>query len=73
MNNIVPCPCLTALSTPFIFNTVDFQNSANTVYNFTTSYNNTPANSNSGKKYQFKSDYERMQHKIGTFALDSNT
>lgn len=56
-------PCKVPVSTIFVFDTVQVQRAANTVYEQVTTFNNsTPAN---GKKYQFKTDFERMQFLIG--------
>jgi hypothetical protein len=49
------------VSTFTAFDTLAFQNSANTVYNYKIAYETI----NTGKTYQFKSDYERMQNLIG--------
>lgn len=59
----INCPCVVAASTIFVFDTVQVQKAANTVYEQVSAFNNsTPAN---GKKYQFKTDFERMQFLIG--------
>jgi len=69
--SIVPCPCAApnCVSTIFIFDTVQYQNSANTVYNRQQAFNATTSNVVKGKKYQFKNDYERMQALIGRFGV----
>jgi hypothetical protein len=69
--NIVPCPCTSpnCVSTIFVFDTVQYQNSANTVYNRQQAFNATPSNAVKGKKYQFKNDYERMQALIGRYGV----
>lgn len=59
----VICPCITTPSTIFIFESVQFQRAANNVYEFKQAYDT--ANASSGKKYQFKTDFERMQYLIG--------
>lgn len=69
--NIVPCPCTTpnCISTIFIFDNVQYQNSANTVYNRQQDFNAEPRNVKKGKKYTFKNDYERMQALIGRYGV----
>jgi hypothetical protein len=60
----------------FMFESPAFQNAANTVYNFKVTYESLPANSNVNKKYQFKTDFERMQALLGSAnrcAVLSNT
>jgi hypothetical protein len=50
----------------FIFETVDFQNGANTINNYVSQYN---ANCNAavtGNTFKFRSDYDRMKNLIGT-------
>ena len=69
--SIVPCPCTypNCVSTIFIFDNVQYQNSANTVYNRQQDYNAQPQNVKKGKKFQFKNDYERMQALIGRYGV----
>ena len=69
--SIVPCPCTTpnCISAIFIFDNVQYQNSANTVYNRQQAFNAQTSNVVKGKKYQFKNDYERMQALIGRFGV----
>jgi hypothetical protein len=69
--NIVPCPCVSAncISTIFIFDNVQYQNSANTVYNRQQAFNEQPKNLVKGKKFTFKNDYERMQALIGRYGV----
>jgi hypothetical protein len=69
--SIVPCPCAftNCISTIFIFDNVQYQNSANTVFNRQQDFNATPSNVTRGKKYQFKNDYERMQALIGRYGV----
>ncbi len=68
--NIVPCPCTNnCVSTIFIFDNVQYQNSANTVYNRKTEFDAQPQNAKKGKKYTFKNDYERMQALIGRYGV----
>jgi hypothetical protein len=69
--SIVPCPCsaVNCVSTIFIFDNVQYQNSANTVYNRQQDYNAQPKNVAKGRKFQFKNDYERMQALIGRYGV----
>ncbi len=69
--SIVPCPCVSpnCVSTIFIFDTVQYQNSANTVYNRKIEFDAQPQNVRKGKKYTFKNDYERMQALIGRYGV----
>lgn len=69
--NTVPCPCAytNCISTIFIFDSVQYQNSANTVYTRQQDFNAVPLNVKKGKKYQFKNDYERMQALIGRYGV----
>jgi hypothetical protein len=53
----------------FVFNTTAFQNSANTVYNAKKDFDANPVNVATKTVYKFKSDYERMQYKIGLYGL----
>jgi hypothetical protein len=59
------CPCIVKVSTIFVFDTVQVQKAANTVYEFKAAYDALPANAGKGLKYQFKTDFERMQYIIG--------
>lgn len=63
------CPCQTQVSTIFVFDNVQYQNSANTVYNRQQDYNAQPQNVKKGKKFTFKNDYERMQALIGRYGV----
>lgn len=66
-----PCPCQnTCPSTIFIFESVQWQNAANTVYEHQKAYNATNNATVTGKTYKFKSDYERMQALLGKFGRD---
>lgn len=59
------CPCIVKVSTIFVFDTVGVQKAANNVYEYKNAFDNTPANLAKGIKYQFKTDFERMQYIIG--------
>jgi hypothetical protein len=69
--SISPCPCTypNCVSTIFVFDNVQYQNSANTVFTRQQDFNAEPRNLKKGKKYQFKNDYERMQALIGRFGV----
>ncbi len=61
-----PCPCQNNCpSTIFVFESVQWQNAANTVYEHVKAYNTTEKAVRTGKTYKFKSDYERMQYMLG--------
>jgi hypothetical protein len=48
---------------------VQYQNSANTVYNRKVEFDAQPQNIRKGKKFTFKNDYERMQALIGRYGV----
>jgi len=58
------------VSTLFVYQSTDIQKAANSVYVQKSTIDATYAASNPSapKKYIFKTDYERMQYKIGQFA-----
>jgi hypothetical protein len=58
--------CQVKVSTIFVFSTPDVQKAANNVYEYKRAYDAT------GKTYQFKSDYERMQYLIGRLGRSCN-
>jgi len=62
---IQPCPC--AVSTIFVFQSPDFQNAANTVYEYKNSIDAYNASRGNNTKYTFKSDFERMQYLMGSY------
>ena len=65
------CPCQgTCPSTIFVFESVQWQNAANTVYEHQKAYNTANNATTTGKTYKFKSDYERMQALLGKFGRD---
>ena len=53
------------ISTSFVFQTVPLQNAAAAVYVQKSTTDGLYGQSNSSKKYVFKTDYERMQYIIG--------
>lgn len=57
--------CQVKVSTPFIFDNVQYQNSADSVYEFAKQYST--VNAATGKTYKFKTDAERMQYIIGLY------
>lgn len=59
------CPCIVKVSTIFVFDTVGVQKAANNVYEFKKAFDADPKNAGRGVKYQFKTDFERMQYIIG--------
>lgn len=86
--NTRTCACTTQQYSPLVFNSVAYQNSANTVYQaknaiLTASQAGTLGTTATGNPI-FKSDYERMQYLLGrqnqascgvpdkTFALGTN-
>lgn len=50
----------------FIFETVDFQNGANTLNNYVDNYNAQTNAAVTGNTFKFRSDYDRMKNLIGT-------
>lgn len=63
--------CQTRVSTIFQFESPTFQTGANTVYVYKSTFENAPANVAKGIKYQFKSDFERLQYLIGLYGRAS--
>ncbi len=63
--------CQTKISTIFVLGSPTDQASANSVYVYKSTIDNQPANLASGKKYQFKTDFERMQYLIGLYGRTS--
>jgi hypothetical protein len=57
--------CKVKVSTPFVFETVAYQNAANQVWSYVESYNTANNATRTGNTYKFKSDYERMQYLMG--------
>lgn len=57
--------CKVKVSTPFVFETVAYQNAANQVYQYVENVNTANNAAVTGRQYQFKSDYERMQYLMG--------
>jgi hypothetical protein len=49
----------------FIFETVDFQNGANTINNYVDNYNAVNNAAVTGNTFKFKSDYDRMKNLLG--------
>ena len=60
------CPCPKP-STIFVFETQAVQTAANNVYVYVSTQN--AATGPSGKKIQFKSDFERMQYLLGRYGV----
>jgi hypothetical protein len=70
---VVTLPNGGTLSTVFVFKTVDSQNAANSVYEYTSTTNASYKAAGSSATYNFKSDYERMQYLQGMFARSPRT
>lgn len=65
-------PCQVNLGPPeFIFDSRVVQNGANTIYEAKKAYDTTPANIAAGRTYKFKTDFERMQYKLGLYGRTS--
>jgi hypothetical protein len=64
------CPCTGGICAPqpFIFDNVQYQTAANTVYEHQVAYDIRKNARVTGKTYKFKTDYERMQALIGGYA-----
>ena len=63
------CPC--AVSTIFILETPAIQNAAEAVYAQKQAYDAAQTALGSQKKYQFKTDFERMQYLVGLYGRTS--
>jgi hypothetical protein len=61
------------LSTLFVFQTVDSQNAANSVYDYTSTFNARQKANGSQATYTFKTDRERMQYIQGQFSRAPGT
>ncbi len=57
----------------FIFETVDFQNGANTINNYVNVYNAQCNAASTGNSFQFKSDYDRMKNLLGSKGQTRNS
>jgi hypothetical protein len=57
----------------FIFETVDFQNGANTINNYVTVYNAQCNAAVTGNGFKFKSDYDRMKNLLGSKGQSRNS
>jgi hypothetical protein len=57
----------------FIFETVDFQNGANTINNYVTVYNAQCNAAVTGNTFKFRSDYDRMKNLIGSKGQSRNS
>ena len=64
-------PCKVRTSTIFVFESPQFQNAANTVYEAKKAFDNNATNIAQNKVYTFKTDFERMQYKLGLFGRSS--
>ena len=63
--------CQVPVSTVFIFDNSQVQNAANAVYEYKKSYDSYYSTLGKNVRYTFKTDYERMQYKLGLFGRDS--
>ncbi len=64
--------CKVNLGPPvFIFESPQFQTAANTVYMAKKAFDTNAANIAQNKVYTFKTDFERMQYKLGLFGRTS--
>jgi hypothetical protein len=59
--------CQVPVSTIFVFDNQQVQNAANTVYEYKKAYDARQSTIGSQAKYQFKSDFERMQYLTGLY------
>ena len=59
--------CGVPLVKDFAFVNKQVQTASNMVYTQKAAYDNETTNFNAGRKFNFKSDFERMQYKLGTF------
>jgi hypothetical protein len=57
----------------FIFETVDFQNGANTINNYVDTYNAVNNAAATGNTFKFRSDYDRMKNLLGTSGQSRNS
>jgi len=64
--------CGTPILKDFAFVNPQVQKAANMVYTQKQTYDNNATNLASQKKYNFKSDFERMQYKLGTLGASKN-
>jgi hypothetical protein len=57
----------------FIFESVDFQNGANTINNYVDNYNAVTNAAVTGNTFKFRSDYDRMKNLLGTKGQSRNS
>jgi hypothetical protein len=57
----------------FIFETVDFQNGANTINNYVDNYNAVNNAAATGNSFKFRSDYDRMKNLLGSKGQTRNS
>ncbi len=57
----------------FIFETVDFQNGANTINNYVNTYNAQCNAAVTGNSFKFRSDYDRMKNLLGSKGQTRNS
>lgn len=63
--------CQVPVSTVFIFDNSQVQNAANTVYEQKKAYDAYYSTIGQNVRYTFKTDFERMQYKLGLFGRSS--
>ena len=66
------CPCGINTTELFIVDTKATQLAANSVYQYTSSFNAAQVAAGKNTKYQFKSDWERMQYLVGKMGVVCN-
>jgi hypothetical protein len=72
MSTEITGSCQVDLGPPeFVFASTAIQTAANTVYEAKKAFDNTPANLAAKRVYTFKTDYERMQYKLGLYGRTS--
>jgi len=63
--------CQVDVSGVFIFDSPAFQNAANAIYEQKKAFDANPVNIARKKVYTFKTDFERMQYKLGLYGRTS--
>ena len=63
--------CGVVVPNVFVFDNPQVQNAANAVYEYKKAFEARPENFNKQRKYQFKTDFERMQYILGLYGRTS--
>lgn len=63
--------CQIPVSTIFVFDSPQVQEAANNIYEYKKAYDAAQAAAGKQTRYQFKSDFERMQYLLGLFGRTS--